>query len=85
MKTLTVATRSSALAMAQTHLVIKALKNIRSDIDIKIKTVTTEGDRDTTTTLWQLKGAGFFTSCIERALLEGQADFAVHSFKDLPT
>ena len=85
MKTLTVATRSSALAIAQTQLVIDALKNVHPDIDIRIRTITTEGDRDTKTTLWQLKGTGFFTSRIEQALLEGKADFAVHSFKDLPT
>jgi hydroxymethylbilane synthase len=35
--------------------------------------------------LWDLKSTGFFTSQVEDALLSGQADFAVHSFKDLPT
>ena len=35
--------------------------------------------------LWKLEGTGFFTSQIETALLKGEADFAVHSFKDLPT
>lgn len=85
MTALTVATRSSNLAIAQTKIVISKLKKIYPDIRIKIKKVTTEGDRDNRTTLWQLKSSGFFTSKIEDALLVGGADFAVHSFKDLPT
>ena len=85
MKVLTAATRGGALAIAQTQIVIAALKKFHPDIQIKIKTVTTKGDRDRRTALWNLKDTGFFTSRIEDALLAGQADFAVHSFKDLPT
>jgi hydroxymethylbilane synthase len=85
MMTLTAATRSSPLALAQTQIVIDALKNIHPDLKIKIKTITTKGDRDKTTALWRLKGYGFFTSQLEHALLDGHADFAVHSFKDMPT
>jgi len=85
MKVLTVATRSSDLALAQTKLVISKLKIIYPDIKIKIKKITTTGDRDNRTALWELKTSGFFTSQIEDALLAGVADFAVHSFKDLPT
>jgi hydroxymethylbilane synthase len=84
-KVFTVATRGGALATAQTKSVIAALKNKCPDIKIKIKTITTKGDRDRRTALWDLKDAGFFTSLVEDALLSGQADFAVHSFKDLPT
>ena len=43
------------------------------------------GDQDRRTALWDLKDTGFFTSQLEEALLAGEADFAVHSFKDLPT
>lgn len=85
MKVLTVATRGGALAMAQTEIVIAALKESHPDIQVKIKTVTTKGDRDRRTALWNLKDTGFFTSRLEDALLAGEADFAVHSFKDLPT
>jgi hydroxymethylbilane synthase len=85
MATLTAATRSSPLALAQTKIVIDDLKKTHPDLNIKIKTITTKGDRDKTTALWQLKGYGFFTSQLEQALLDGQADFAVHSFKDMPT
>ena len=85
MNVLTVATRGGALAIAQTEMVISALKEVHPDIQVEIKRVTTSGDRDRRTTLWNLKDTGFFTSQVEDALLAGQADFAVHSFKDLPT
>ena len=85
MTILTAATRNSPLALAQTQIVIDALKKTHPDVNIKIKTITTKGDRDKTTALWRLKGYGFFTSQLEQALLDGHADFAVHSFKDMPT
>jgi hydroxymethylbilane synthase len=85
MNVLTAATRGGDLAIAQTHLIISALKKTHPDIQIKIKKITTKGDRDKRTALWDLKSSGFFTSQVEDALLAGEADFAVHSFKDLPT
>jgi len=84
-KLLTVATRGGKLALAQTQIVIASLKRIHPDIEIKIKTITTKGDRDRRTALWKLKTTGFFTSRVEDCLLADQADFAVHSFKDLLT
>ena len=84
MNVLTVATRGGKLAIAQTWIVIAALKKIYPDIQINIKEITTKGDRDKRTALWELKDSGFFTSKLEEALLVGQADLAVHSFKDLP-
>ncbi|MHC4175136.1 MAG: hydroxymethylbilane synthase [Planctomycetota bacterium] len=85
MKVLTVATRPGQLAIAQTRTVISALEQEYPDIQIKIRKVTSRGDRDRRTALWNLKSTGFFTSQVENALLAGEADFAVHSFKDLPT
>ena len=85
MNVLTVATRGTELAIAQTEIVIRLLKKIYPDVRIKTKKVTTEGDKDKRTALWNLKSTGFFTSQVEKALLAGKADFAVHSFKDLPT
>jgi len=85
MKVLTVATRPGQLALAQTRIVISALKRKFPDIQIEIRKVTTRGDRDRRTALWNLRSTGFFTSQVEDALLAGEADFAVHSFKDLPT
>jgi hydroxymethylbilane synthase len=85
MDVLTVATRGGDLAIAQTRIIISALKKTWPDIQIKVSKITTKGDRDKRTALWDLKSSGFFTSQVEDALLAGQADFAVHSFKDLPT
>jgi hydroxymethylbilane synthase len=84
-RTLTVATRRGELAVAQTQTVIAALQAQHSDLQVAIKEVTSEGDRDRRTVLWNLKDTGFFTSRLEEILLAGEADFAVHSFKDLPT
>jgi len=84
-KTLVIATRAGSLAMAQAQIVISALKKLYPAIDIRIKKITSEGDKDRRTTLWELKSTGFFTSRLEDALLAKQADIAVHSFKDLPT
>jgi hydroxymethylbilane synthase len=85
MEHLTVATRAGALAIAQTKSVIAMLEKAHPDIDVEIKTIKTSGDSDRRTALWNLKDTGFFTSQLEDALLAKQADFAVHSFKDLPT
>lgn len=84
-KTLVVATRDGSLALVQTDIVKQALRELCPDLDIRIKKITSEGDNDRRTTLWELKSTGFFTSRLEDALLAGKADIAVHSFKDLPT
>ncbi|MBA7616401.1 Porphobilinogen deaminase [subsurface metagenome] len=84
-KLLTVATRGGRLAIAQTGIVISALKKIYPALQIETKKITTTGDRDRRTALWNLKDTGFFTSQVEDTLLAGEADFAVHSLKDLPT
>ena len=85
MMTLTVATRRGRLALAQTRMVNAALKTQQPDLEVRINEITSEGDRDRRTILWHLKDAGFFTSRLEETLLAGEADLAVHSFKDLPT
>jgi hydroxymethylbilane synthase len=85
MKTLVVATRGSRLALAQTGIVIDALKNANPDVNFEIKRITTKGDTQTKVALWQLSGFGFFTKQVEEALLAGEADIAIHSFKDMPT
>ena len=84
-RVLTVATRRGELALAQTERVIAALRRQHANLEVRIREITSEGDRDRRTVLWQLKDAGFFTSRLEEVLLAGEADFAVHSFKDLPT
>ena len=85
MKSFTVATRASRLAIVQTNSIIAHLKRHWPDVEIAIKRITTSGDQDRETPLWKLEQTGFFTTQIEAAILANEADFAVHSFKDLPT
>ena len=84
-KTLTIATRTGSLAIVQTQIVVSAIQKLYPALDIRIKKIASEGDKDRRTTLWELKSTGFFTSLLEDALLAKDADIAVHSFKDLPT
>jgi hydroxymethylbilane synthase len=85
MKALRIATRGSVLALVQTKQVIRMLKEKHPDLKIEIIPVATAGDQNTDEPLWKLEGVGFFTTQIEKRLLENRADIAVHSFKDLPT
>jgi len=85
MRVLTVATRRGELALAQTRTVIAALQARHPGLEVRIQEITTTGDKDRITALWDLKDTGFFTSQLEEAPRAGEADFAVHSFKDLPT
>jgi hydroxymethylbilane synthase len=84
-KELIVATRGGLLAMSQTQIVVSLIRNLHPEMDIRIKKITSEGDKDQRTTLWELKSTGFFTSRLEDALLAHEADAAIHSYKDLPT
>lgn len=85
MTTLRIATRGSRLAMAQTELAIDALRGAEPSFEAEIVEVRTEGDRDQQTPLSTLGGRGVFVRAVEDALLEGRADIAVHSLKDVPT
>ena len=77
--TLRIGTRGSALAVAQTGTVAKALKG-----DVEIVTIATEGDRSTES-LASLGGTGVFATALRNSLLAGDVDVVVHSLKDLPT
>jgi hydroxymethylbilane synthase len=77
---ITVASRGSALALAQATLVVEAFE--RAGETSRIVVVETEGDRRAPDTAW---GEGAFVTAIERALLDGRVDVAVHSAKDVPT
>jgi hydroxymethylbilane synthase len=83
--TLIIATRTGSLALVQTQIVVTAIQKLYPTLDIRIKKIASEGDKNRRTTLWELKETGFFTSLLEDALLAKEADIAVHSFKDLPT
>ena len=83
-RTLRVGTRASLLARTQTDIVVKALGVEAGVADIEIVHIVTEGDT-ATAPLSQLGGTGVFVSALRAALLAGEIDVAVHSFKDLPT
>ncbi len=85
MNPLRLATRGSRLALTQTDLVIDLLRAKNPGLAIEVVTIATAGDRDQTTPLPQGDMAGWFTTAIQESLLRGEADLAVHSYKDLPT
>ncbi|MFM2161568.1 MAG: hydroxymethylbilane synthase [Pseudomonadota bacterium] len=78
------ATRGSPLAVAQSQQVADAV-TAATGVAVVLVTVTTRGDRVTDRPLGQVGGKGLFTREVEDAVLRGEADFAVHSAKDLPT
>lgn len=81
---LTIGTRQSRLAIAQTTMIKKAIENIFSDVNVRIRYFVTEGDRRADLPLIKIGGKGVFVSEIENALQNGEIDAAVHSAKDLP-
>ena len=85
MKQIRIASRASKLALIQTDLVRKLLESLSPDIQCSIVRITTKGDLNKSDFLYQAGSRGFFTSEVENALLDGRADLAVHSLKDLPT
>ena len=85
MNTIRIATRASKLALAQANQVAKMLSSLSPDCAIELIEISTKGDRDRSDFLYKSESVGFFTSEVERALLDERADVAVHSLKDLPT
>jgi hydroxymethylbilane synthase len=81
---LKVGTRGSQLALAQTNQVCKDLTAITNE-DIDVNIIKTKGDKITNSQLYNMDAKGLFTKELDKALLEEEIDFAVHSFKDLPT
>lgn len=81
---LIVGTRKSKLALTQTNYVVKLLKQAGIKNNIKIKEISTEGDRRTNVSLSSFGSRGAFIDDIEETLLSEKVDFAVHSMKDLP-
>lgn len=78
------ATRPSALARWQTHWVTESLRLAWPDLDCTETVIVTTGDRVLDRPLPEIGGKGLFTEELERELLEGRLDAAVHSLKDLP-
>ena len=84
-----IATRGSALALWQAEYVAAELRTIISrgdqpDVAVELVVISTEGDRRTDVPLAEIGGKGVFVKEVQAAVLDGRADVAVHSAKDLP-
>jgi hydroxymethylbilane synthase len=84
MSPLTYATRRSALALAQSSAFVARLRSMHPSLETRELGVVTTGDRIQDRPLADIGGKGLFVKEIEEALLDGRADFAVHSIKDVP-
>ncbi|TCK92470.1 hydroxymethylbilane synthase [Natranaerovirga hydrolytica] len=82
---LVVGSRGSQLALSQTQWVIEKMKTCTPNLEIQIKVIKTKGDRIQNVSLNQIGGRGVFVKEIEKALIEDEIDFAVHSMKDMPS
>ena len=81
---LTIATRESALALWQAHHVRDRLMALHPGLQVELLGMTTQGDQILDVTLSKIGGKGLFVKELEQALLDGRADLAVHSLKDVP-
>lgn len=84
MTTVKIATRKSALALWQAEYVKAQLEKFHTDINVELVPMTTKGDIILDTPLAKVGGKGLFVKELEVAMLEGRADIAVHSMKDVP-
>ncbi len=81
-------TRGSALALAQTNMILDQCRTAFPRLRFELKIIRTAGDKLQKASMAQASGSlpkGLFTKELEVALLKGQGDIAVHSLKDLPT
>ena len=85
MPSLRIATRSSAQARAQSEHVGRLLAERFPGLAIEYVFVDTQGDVNASTPLHLIGGQGIFVKEVQRAVLDGRADIAVHSAKDLPS
>jgi hydroxymethylbilane synthase len=80
-----IATRSSQLAMWQSRYIAEQLRQQNPSQVVELVEISTIGDRNRQDSLAQMGGQGVFTREVQQAVLDGRADIAVHSLKDLPT
>src|SRR5688572_5491656 len=83
-RTVRAATRGSELALWQTHHVAELLARAHPGVTVEPLVVETRGDADLERPIWELGGKGVFVQEVQAAVLDGRADLAVHSAKDLP-
>lgn len=81
---LRIATRRSPLAMWQAEFVAARLHAAHPELPVRLVPMTTQGDRELSRSLATSGGKGLFVKELEMAMLEGRADIAVHSMKDVP-
>lgn len=84
MSTLRIATRKSPLALWQAEDVKRRLEVLHPDLSVELVTMTTQGDVLLDSPLAKIGGKGLFVKELEVAMLDGRADIAVHSVKDVP-
>ena len=84
MKKIRIATRNSPLALWQANYVKDLLLDLHQDLQVELVPMTTRGDQMLDRSLSTIGGKGLFLKELETALLEGKADIAVHSMKDVP-
>ncbi|MGE6121554.1 hydroxymethylbilane synthase [Aeromonas media] len=83
-RTLRIATRKSPLALWQANFVKDRLEALYPDLLVELVPMSTQGDKILDTPLAKVGGKGLFVKELETAMLEGRADIAVHSMKDVP-
>lgn len=84
MTTLKIATRQSPLALWQAEYIRNRLEQLHAGLKVELVTFVTQGDKILDTPLAKIGGKGLFVKELEAALLDGRADLAVHSMKDVP-
>lgn len=84
MKPIRLATRESTLALWQTRHVAERLRAAHPGLDVELVPMTTRGDQLLDVSLSKIGGKGLFLKELEVAMLQGRADAAVHSLKDVP-
>ena len=84
MMKITVGSRGSRLSLAQVEEVIKILKKAYPSLSVEVTTIKTRGDIDRETPLYMMREKGVFEKEVNKALLDGLIDIAVHSAKDVP-
>ena len=83
-KNIIIGSRGSQLALWQANWVKSVLERIHRGVEVKIKVITTSGDKIQDVPLAKIGGKGLFVKEIEEALLSKEVDIAVHSMKDVP-
>lgn len=83
-RTLRIATRTSALALWQAEHIKAELERLHDNVEVELVGIKTQGDKILDVPLAKIGGKALFVKELEEAMLDGRADLAVHSMKDVP-